>query len=154
MQSLCGWEAERQWEAQILHPHPHVRRSRPQVEGRKIKKPPLIPTMPPPPVREKTAGTDPAPNPNWTETASSGWTGSQSYSAPTPGQSSRTVPMSTAALGQSHPSKAGQCHTATRNDETSGMTHCCSSRHPAPLCLLAWGWVTQCPFLGADSVHS
>lgn len=49
--------------------------------------------------------------------------------------------------GTASPPKAGQCHTATRNDESPGITHCCSSRHPAPLCLQARGEVTQCPFV-------
>lgn len=45
------------------------------------------------------------------------------------------------------PPEAGQCHTATSNDETPGVTHCCSSRHPALLCSVAQGGATRCPFL-------
>lgn len=120
MQSLCGWEAH------ILY---HILMSDPKWKVGKIKKPPWFPTMPLPLIREKTACTDPAPNPNSAETATFDWQPVLPHpQLPHLGKAAGPCQCPQELWGRAIPPKAGQCHTATRNDETSGITHCLLSR--------------------------
>lgn len=141
MQSLCGWGAQilhptlmsealdPRWKAGTIKCH-HCFPPCPQpLSGRKQLVLILLPT---PPGQKQPLGLDRQPVPPWPQLPHLG----------------KAAGLCQWPWGRASPPKAGQCHTATRNDETPGLTHCCSSRHPAALCLVTRGWVTQCPFLG------
>lgn len=135
MQSLCGWEAERQWRHTSCTPSSCQRLWTPNGRQGKLKSHHCFPPCPHPLSGKKQLVLLLLP----TQTGQEQPLGDgQEPILPCPqlphlGTAAGLCQCPQQPWGRASPPKAGQCHTATRNDESPGITHCCSSRHCSSL---------------------